>query len=90
MQAPRFSEENFPKNLKLVDRITELAKKKNVTASQLTLAWLLAQGDDIFPVSKVPSIAMQVGKHECLALTHAISFLRRFPARPTYRVSRRT
>jgi len=48
--APRFSEENFPKNLKLVDRITELAKKKNVTASQLTLAWLLAQGDDIFPI----------------------------------------
>lgn len=48
--APRFSEENFPKNLKLVDQITELAKKKNCTASQLTLAWELAQGDDIFPV----------------------------------------
>jgi aryl-alcohol dehydrogenase-like predicted oxidoreductase len=48
--APRFSEENFPKNLKLVDRITEIASKKNATPSQLTLAWLLAQGDDIFPV----------------------------------------
>lgn len=48
--APRFSEENFPKNLELVDRITEIAKKKNVTPSQLTLAWLLAQGDDIFPI----------------------------------------
>lgn len=47
---PRFSAENFPKNLKLVDQITELAKKKSVTASQLTLAWLLAQGDDIFPI----------------------------------------
>ena len=48
--APRFSEENFPKNLKLVDEITEIAKKKGCTASQLTLAWLLAQGDDVFPV----------------------------------------
>ncbi|KAK3072394.1 hypothetical protein LTR53_006887 [Teratosphaeriaceae sp. CCFEE 6253] len=48
--APRFSEENFPKNLKLVDQITEIAKKRDSTPSQLTLAWLLAQGDDIFPI----------------------------------------
>lgn len=49
--APRFSEANFPKNLKLVDQITEMAKRKNATPSQLTLAWLLHQGNDIFPVS---------------------------------------
>ena len=49
--APRFSEENFPKNLQLVDRITEIASKKSATPSQLTLAWILAQGDDFFPVS---------------------------------------
>jgi len=55
--SPRFSEENFPKNLVLVDRITELAKKKNVTASQLTLAWLLAQGDDVFPIPGTTNIA---------------------------------
>ncbi|KAI5360037.1 putative NADP-dependent oxidoreductase domain-containing protein [Septoria linicola] len=48
--APRFSEENFPKNLELVDRITELARKKGVTASQLTLAWILKQGEDFFPI----------------------------------------
>ena len=48
--APRFSKENFPKNLKLVDEINAIAKKKGCTASQLTLAWLLAQGDDIFPI----------------------------------------
>lgn len=48
--APRFSEENFPKNLQLVDRITEIAQRKGVTASQLTLAWLMAQGEDIFPI----------------------------------------
>jgi aryl-alcohol dehydrogenase-like predicted oxidoreductase len=48
--SPRFSEENFPKNLKLVDQIAELAKAKGVTPSQLTLAWLLAQGNDIIPI----------------------------------------
>lgn len=48
--APRFSKENFPKNLKLVEEIGKIAKKKGVTASQLTLAWLMAQGDDVFPI----------------------------------------
>lgn len=48
--APRFSEENFPKNLKLADQIGEIAKKKGCTPGQLTLAWLLAQGDDIIPI----------------------------------------
>lgn len=48
--APRFSEENFSKNLELVDHIGAIAKKKGVTASQLTLAWILAQGDDFIPI----------------------------------------
>ena len=48
--SPRFSEENFPKNLKLVDQINEIAKRKGCTAGQLTLAWLLAQGPDIIPI----------------------------------------
>ncbi|KAL9120984.1 MAG: hypothetical protein Q9187_002459 [Circinaria calcarea] len=48
--SPRFSVENFPKNLKLVDQIAELANRKGCTAGQLTLAWLMAQGDDIFPI----------------------------------------
>jgi aryl-alcohol dehydrogenase-like predicted oxidoreductase len=48
--SPRFSRENFAKNLKLVDGIAELAKKKGCTAGQLTLAWLLAQGEDIIPI----------------------------------------
>ncbi|KAH6639464.1 aldo/keto reductase-like protein [Boeremia exigua] len=53
---PRFSAENFPKNLKLVDQITEVAKSKGIEASQLTLAWLLAQGDDIFPIPGTTNI----------------------------------
>lgn len=50
LMSPRWSEENFPKNMKLVDEIGEIAKKKGVTASQLTLAWLMAQGPDVFPM----------------------------------------
>lgn len=48
--SPRFSEDNFPKNLKLVEEIKEIAKKKGCTPGQLTLAWLLAQGDDVIPI----------------------------------------
>lgn len=48
--APRFSKENFPKNIKLVDEISEIAKEKGCTPTQLTLAWLMAQGDDIIPI----------------------------------------
>ncbi|KAI9841660.1 MAG: hypothetical protein M1837_000454, partial [Sclerophora amabilis] len=48
--APRFSKENFPKNLKLVDDLALLAKKKGCTTGQLTLAWLLAQGSDVIPI----------------------------------------
>ena len=47
---PRFSKENFKKNLQLVDTLTSMAKKKNCTAGQLTLAWILAQGDDFIPI----------------------------------------
>ncbi len=47
---PRFSEENFPKNLVLVDKFKALADEKKCTPGQLTLAWLLAQGDDIVPI----------------------------------------
>jgi aryl-alcohol dehydrogenase-like predicted oxidoreductase len=47
---PRFSKENFPKNLALVEKLGVVAASKGVTSGQLTLAWLLAQGDDIFPI----------------------------------------
>ncbi|CAF9923888.1 MAG: hypothetical protein GOMPHAMPRED_003477 [Gomphillus americanus] len=50
LHNPRFSEENFPKNLELVDKIQEIAKKKGATSGQLTLAWLLRQGQDIVPI----------------------------------------
>ncbi|AHV98579.1 aldo/keto reductase [Paenibacillus sabinae] len=48
--APRFQGDNFRKNLDLVDRIHEIAKEKSCSSSQLALAWLLSQGDDIVPI----------------------------------------
>jgi aryl-alcohol dehydrogenase-like predicted oxidoreductase len=48
--SPRFQGENFQKNLDLVERVKELARRKNCTASQLALAWVLAQGEDIAPI----------------------------------------
>lgn len=48
--SPRFQGENFRKNLDLVREIELMAKKKSMTASQLALAWVMAQGDFIFPI----------------------------------------
>lgn len=48
--SPRFQGDNFQKNLDLVKKIEEMATQKGCTASQLALAWLLAQGDDIVPI----------------------------------------
>jgi aryl-alcohol dehydrogenase-like predicted oxidoreductase len=47
---PRFTGENFTRNLDLVERVRELAAGKGVTPSQLAIAWVLAQGDDIVPI----------------------------------------
>ncbi|KAK6955138.1 hypothetical protein Daesc_002769 [Daldinia eschscholtzii] len=47
---PRFSPENFPKNLELVKKFEAFAEKKGRTPSQLVLAWIMAQGEDIFPI----------------------------------------
>lgn len=47
---PRFQGENFERNIKLVQKVKEIAADKNCTAAQLALAWLLAQGEDIVPI----------------------------------------
>lgn len=78
--APRFSKENFPKNLELVDKIQAIANKKGVTPSQLTLAWILAQGDDFFPVCVVTQADARL-----LLLTIVLRFL----VRPISSVLRR-
>jgi aryl-alcohol dehydrogenase-like predicted oxidoreductase len=48
--SPRFQGENFQKNLDLVRRVEDVAREKACTASQLALAWVLAQGEDIVPI----------------------------------------
>ena len=48
--SPRFQGENFAKNLELVERIGEIAGRKKITAGQLALAWVLAQGKNIVPI----------------------------------------
>jgi len=47
---PRWSEENFAANLKLVDAIRAVADRHGVSLAQVAIAWLLAQGDDIVPI----------------------------------------
>ena len=47
---PRFVGENFDRNLELVERVRELAAAKGVIPSQLAIAWVLAQGDDVVPI----------------------------------------
>lgn len=63
---PRFSKENFPKNLQLVDTLKQIADKKKCTSGQLSLAWLMNQGDDIFPIpgtKKIKYLEENVGAY---------------------------
>ena len=48
--SPRFQGENFQKNLELVHRVAEIAREKGCQPSQLALAWVLAQGEEIVPI----------------------------------------
>ncbi len=48
--SPRFQGDNFQKNLELVARVKAIAEHKGVSAGQLALAWVLAQGEDIVPI----------------------------------------
>jgi aryl-alcohol dehydrogenase-like predicted oxidoreductase len=47
---PRFTGDNFQRNLDLVERVQELAARKGCTPGQLALAWVLARGDDVVPI----------------------------------------
>jgi aryl-alcohol dehydrogenase-like predicted oxidoreductase len=48
--GPRFTGHNLQANLRLADKVKEIAAEKGVTPAQLAIAWLLAQGDDIVPI----------------------------------------
>jgi len=48
--GPRFTGDNLQANLRLAEKVKEIAAEKDVTPAQLAIAWLLAQGDDIVPI----------------------------------------
>jgi aryl-alcohol dehydrogenase-like predicted oxidoreductase len=48
--VPRWQEENFDHNVRLVSGLEEIARRHNITTAQLALAWVLRQGDDIVPI----------------------------------------
>ena len=56
VSLPRFKEENRAANMKLVNQFKELADKKECTTAQLSLAWLLKQGEDIIPIPGTKTI----------------------------------
>ncbi len=54
---PRFQADNFVHNLTLVDRVRKIAEEKRVSAGQLALAWVLAQGECVVPIPGTRRIA---------------------------------
>jgi aryl-alcohol dehydrogenase-like predicted oxidoreductase len=79
--SPRFQGENFQKNLDLVERVEEIAKEKRSTPSELALAWVMAQGNDIVPIpgtkrrkyleENVAAMDLQLSQED-LARIHAV------------------
>ena len=63
LRLPRFSEENFPKNLVVTDAIKAIADKNSATSSQVTLAWILAEHKDC------ESSHYDTGIQHCVSLT---------------------
>lgn len=64
--TPRFQRENFNHNLSLIMKLEEVAKKMNISTSQLALAWVLSNGDDLIPI---PGTKKKVYLEENVAAT---------------------
>ncbi|MBC7448769.1 MAG: aldo/keto reductase [Hymenobacteraceae bacterium] len=79
-QTPRFHRDNFQQNLDLVARIHELAHQKACTPSQLALAWVLAQGDDIVPIPGTKRVTYLEENAGALAVTLTPDELRQIDA----------
>ncbi len=78
---PRFSEENFPKNVELIEQLTTFAKKKGCTTGQLVLAWILAQGDDFFVIpgtTKIKNLEENVGAAQVKLSQEEVQEIRNF------------
>ena len=60
---PRFTGENFQRNLRIVDEVEAVAAEAGATPAQIALAWLLAQGDDIAPIPGTKRVLPRRGEH---------------------------
>ncbi|MBW4464144.1 MAG: aldo/keto reductase [Pegethrix bostrychoides GSE-TBD4-15B] len=78
--SPRFQGENFDKNLQVVEQVQVIAAEKGITASQLALAWLLAQGEDIVPIPGTKRRAYLAENMAATAVTLSEEDLRRIDA----------
>jgi aryl-alcohol dehydrogenase-like predicted oxidoreductase len=80
--SPRFQGENFQKNLELLERVRQIAAEKDVTPSQLALAWVLAQGEHVVPIpgtkhrhyldENIGALDIQLGEDDLRALDAAV------------------
>ncbi len=74
---PRFQGANFQKNLDLVALLEQMAKEKRCTPSQLALAWLLHQGDDVVPIPGTKRVTYLEENVSAIEVTLSASDLRR-------------
>ena len=66
---PWLKEENFGNNVAVIGKISEIAKKKGLTTAQLALAWVLAQGDDIFAIPGTKMVHYLAENLESMSIT---------------------
>ena len=79
-KSPRFQGENFRRNLDLVAEVRRLADEKHITAGQLALAWLLAQGSDVVPIPGTKRRANLEQNAEACAVSLSLDDLQRLEA----------
>jgi aryl-alcohol dehydrogenase-like predicted oxidoreductase len=68
LRHPRFSAENLPKNLELAQAVQKVASDRGCSAGQVSLAWLLAQGDDIIPIPGTKTMSRLIENIEAAAI----------------------
>ncbi|MEV6535497.1 aldo/keto reductase [Streptomyces sp. NPDC051639] len=76
--APRFQQGNLDRNLHVVERLQQLAASKGITAGQLALAWVLAQGDDVVAIpgtKRVPYLQENLAAGDVVLSAHDLTAL---------------
>jgi aryl-alcohol dehydrogenase-like predicted oxidoreductase len=80
--SPRFRGENLDRNLKLVEKLRDLARSRGATVAQIAIAWVLAQGKDIVPLigarrrdrlaESIGALEVQLGRSDLAEIERAI------------------